>query len=169
MDDQARLSLYRPEVTLTAGPGKLRTPAGLEHGLKESLFLLRGWVQVQIMSLHTSSTDQPFTSLSVTTSRWFGESTSMATRIRFWVSEDIRPSSRALTQAAGTETQPPRPPGRIGRPEALCFDRRPEVIDVFCAQRREWQRAPFAGRPCFGRVGFAGIAVGDADYGARGP
>jgi len=37
MDDQARLSLYRLEVTLTAGTGKLRTPAGLEHGLKESL------------------------------------------------------------------------------------------------------------------------------------
>src|SRR5581483_2188281 len=37
MDDQAHLSLYRLEVTLTAGTGKLRTPAGLEHGLKESL------------------------------------------------------------------------------------------------------------------------------------
>src|SRR5437870_4259533 len=37
MDDQAHLSLYRLEVTLTAGTGKLRTPAGLERGLKESL------------------------------------------------------------------------------------------------------------------------------------
>jgi ATP-dependent Lon protease len=37
MDDQSHLSLYRLEVTLTAGTGKLRTPAGLEHGLKESL------------------------------------------------------------------------------------------------------------------------------------
>jgi len=37
MDDQAHLSLYRLEVTLTAGTGKLRTPAGLEHGLRESL------------------------------------------------------------------------------------------------------------------------------------
>jgi ATP-dependent Lon protease len=37
MDDQSHLSLYRLEVTLTAGTGKLRTPAGLEQGLKESL------------------------------------------------------------------------------------------------------------------------------------
>jgi ATP-dependent Lon protease len=37
IDDEARMSLYRLEVTLTAGTGKLRTPAGLEHGLKESL------------------------------------------------------------------------------------------------------------------------------------
>src|SRR5947207_15769254 len=36
MDDQAHLTLYRLEVTLTAGTGRLRTPAGLEHGLKES-------------------------------------------------------------------------------------------------------------------------------------
>jgi ATP-dependent Lon protease len=45
MDDQAHLSLYRLEVTLTAGTGKLRTPAGLEHGLKESLN--RAWTYLR--------------------------------------------------------------------------------------------------------------------------
>src|SRR5712692_8784078 len=45
MDDQAHLSLYRLEVTLTAGTGKLRTPAGLEHGLKESLN--RAWAYLR--------------------------------------------------------------------------------------------------------------------------
>ncbi len=37
VDDQARVGLFRLEVTLTAGTGKVRTPAGLEKGLKESL------------------------------------------------------------------------------------------------------------------------------------
>lgn len=36
-DDQARVGLFRLEVTLTAGTGKLRTPGGLEPSLKESL------------------------------------------------------------------------------------------------------------------------------------
>src|SRR5439155_2980835 len=36
-DGESRVALYRLEVTLTAGTGKLRTPAGMEHGLKESL------------------------------------------------------------------------------------------------------------------------------------
>jgi len=37
VDDEARVGLFRLEVTLTAGTGKLRTPTGLEKGLKESL------------------------------------------------------------------------------------------------------------------------------------
>lgn len=45
MDDEGHLSLYRLEVTLTAGTGKLRTPAGLERGLKESLN--RAWAYLQ--------------------------------------------------------------------------------------------------------------------------
>jgi len=36
-DDEGRVALYRLEVTLTAGTGKLRTPSGLEPSLKESL------------------------------------------------------------------------------------------------------------------------------------
>ena len=35
LDDEGRLGLYRLEVTLSAGTGKLRTPAGLERGLKD--------------------------------------------------------------------------------------------------------------------------------------
>lgn len=45
IDDQGRLGLYRLEVTVTAGTGKLRTPSGLEHGLKESLN--RAWSYLQ--------------------------------------------------------------------------------------------------------------------------
>jgi ATP-dependent Lon protease len=45
MDDQAHLSLYRVEVTLTPGTGRLRTPAGLEHGLRESLN--RAWAYLR--------------------------------------------------------------------------------------------------------------------------
>ncbi|HWE61515.1 MAG TPA: BREX system Lon protease-like protein BrxL, partial [Chloroflexota bacterium] len=45
IDDEGRLSLYRLEVTVTAGTGKLRTPAGLERGLKESLN--RAWAYLQ--------------------------------------------------------------------------------------------------------------------------
>jgi ATP-dependent Lon protease len=37
VDDEARVGLFRLEVTLTAGTGKVRTPTGLEKGLKESL------------------------------------------------------------------------------------------------------------------------------------
>ena len=44
-DDEGRVALYRLEVTVTAGTGKLRTPAGLEHGLKESLN--RAWSYLQ--------------------------------------------------------------------------------------------------------------------------
>jgi ATP-dependent Lon protease len=44
-DDEGHVALYRLEVTLTAGTGKLRTPAGLERGLKESLN--RAWAYLQ--------------------------------------------------------------------------------------------------------------------------
>lgn len=37
VDVEAKVGLFRLEVTLTAGTGKVRTPAGLESGLKESL------------------------------------------------------------------------------------------------------------------------------------
>lgn len=37
VDDEARVALFRLEVTLTAGSGKLRVPSGLEKALKESL------------------------------------------------------------------------------------------------------------------------------------
>ncbi len=36
-DDEARVGLFRLEVAITAGTGKLRTPSGLEPSLKESL------------------------------------------------------------------------------------------------------------------------------------
>lgn len=36
-DAEAKVGLFRIEVSLTAGTGKIRTPAGLEKGLKESL------------------------------------------------------------------------------------------------------------------------------------
>ncbi len=36
-DDQARVGLFRIEVSLVPGSGKLRTPSGLERGLKESV------------------------------------------------------------------------------------------------------------------------------------
>jgi ATP-dependent Lon protease len=36
-DSEAKVALYRLEVTMTAGAGKVRTPSGLEKGLKESL------------------------------------------------------------------------------------------------------------------------------------
>ncbi len=44
-DDEGHVALYRLEVTLTAGTGKLRTPTGLERGLKESLN--RAWAYLQ--------------------------------------------------------------------------------------------------------------------------
>ena len=37
VDDEARVGLFRLEVTVTAGTGKVRTPTGLEKDLKESL------------------------------------------------------------------------------------------------------------------------------------
>ena len=37
VDSEAKVALFRLEVTLTAGTGKLRTPSGLEKSLKESL------------------------------------------------------------------------------------------------------------------------------------
>lgn len=37
MDEQSRVGLFRLEVTVTPGTGKLRLPAALEKGLKESL------------------------------------------------------------------------------------------------------------------------------------
>jgi len=37
VDPDGKVGLFRLEVSLTAGTGKLRTPAGLEKGLKESL------------------------------------------------------------------------------------------------------------------------------------
>jgi len=45
IDDEGHLSLYRLEVTITPGTGKLRSPAGLERGLKESL--ARAWTYLQ--------------------------------------------------------------------------------------------------------------------------
>jgi len=36
-DGEAKVALFRLEVSLTAGTGKLRTPSGLDRGLKESL------------------------------------------------------------------------------------------------------------------------------------
>jgi ATP-dependent Lon protease len=37
VDSESKVALFRLEVTLTAGTGKLRTPTGLEKSLKESL------------------------------------------------------------------------------------------------------------------------------------
>jgi len=37
VDSEAKVALFRLEITLTAGTGKLRTPTGLEKSLKESL------------------------------------------------------------------------------------------------------------------------------------
>lgn len=37
VDSEAKVALFRLEVTLTAGTGKLRTPTGIEKSLKESL------------------------------------------------------------------------------------------------------------------------------------
>jgi ATP-dependent Lon protease len=45
IDDEGHVSLYRLEVTLTAGTGKLRSPTGLERGLKESLN--HAWIYLQ--------------------------------------------------------------------------------------------------------------------------
>src|SRR5438477_6854005 len=36
-DNDGKVSLFRLEVSITAGTGKVRTPSGLEKGLKESL------------------------------------------------------------------------------------------------------------------------------------
>jgi ATP-dependent Lon protease len=45
IDDEGHVSLYRLEVTLTAGTGKLRSPTGLERSLKESLN--HAWLYLQ--------------------------------------------------------------------------------------------------------------------------
>lgn len=45
IDDEGNVALYRLEVTITPGTGKLRRPAGLERGLKESLN--RAWIYLQ--------------------------------------------------------------------------------------------------------------------------
>lgn len=37
VDSEAKVALFRLEITLTAGTGKLRTPSGLEKSIKESL------------------------------------------------------------------------------------------------------------------------------------
>lgn len=39
------MALYRLEVTATPGTGKLRTPAGLDRGLKESLLRAHAYLQ----------------------------------------------------------------------------------------------------------------------------
>jgi ATP-dependent Lon protease len=46
-DGESHVALYRLEVTLTAGTSKLRTPAGMEHGLKESLN--RAWSYLKVV------------------------------------------------------------------------------------------------------------------------
>jgi ATP-dependent Lon protease len=45
VDGESRVSLYRIEVTASPGTGKLRTPAGMVRGLKESLN--RAWAYLQ--------------------------------------------------------------------------------------------------------------------------
>jgi ATP-dependent Lon protease len=45
VDADAKVALFRLEVSLTAGTGKLRTPAGLEKSLKESLNKAYGCLQ----------------------------------------------------------------------------------------------------------------------------
>jgi ATP-dependent Lon protease len=46
-DGESHIAIYRLEVTLTAGTTKLRTPAGMEHGLKESLN--RAWSYLKVI------------------------------------------------------------------------------------------------------------------------
>ncbi len=55
IDDEGKVSLYRLEVTLTAGTGKLRSPAGLERGLKESVN--RAWTYLQSVRDRMGLTD----------------------------------------------------------------------------------------------------------------
>jgi ATP-dependent Lon protease len=45
VDPEGKVGLFRLEVSLTAGTGKLRTPAGLEKGLKESLNRAASYLQ----------------------------------------------------------------------------------------------------------------------------
>jgi len=45
VDSEAKVALFRIEVTLTAGTGKLRTPSGLDKSLKESLNLAFSYLQ----------------------------------------------------------------------------------------------------------------------------
>jgi len=44
-DEEASVALFRLEVTLTAGAGKLRMPTGMDKGLKESLSLAFSYLQ----------------------------------------------------------------------------------------------------------------------------
>jgi ATP-dependent Lon protease len=44
-DNEARISLFRLEIAVTAGTGELRTPGGLEPSLKESLNRAFAYVQ----------------------------------------------------------------------------------------------------------------------------
>jgi ATP-dependent Lon protease len=45
IDADGKVGLFRLEVSLTAGKGKVRTPTGLERGLKESLNRAAGYFQ----------------------------------------------------------------------------------------------------------------------------
>jgi ATP-dependent Lon protease len=45
-DAEGKVSLFRLEVSLTAGTGKVRTPSGLEKGLKESLNRAVSYLQI---------------------------------------------------------------------------------------------------------------------------
>ena len=45
LDAEGKVGLYRLEVSITAGTGKLRTPSGLETGLRESLNRAFGHLQ----------------------------------------------------------------------------------------------------------------------------
>jgi len=45
-DAEGKVGLFRLEVSLTAGTGKIRTPAGLEKGLKESLNRAVSYLQI---------------------------------------------------------------------------------------------------------------------------
>ena len=45
-DTEGKVSLFRIEVSLTAGTGKVRSPSGLEKGLKESLNRAASYLQM---------------------------------------------------------------------------------------------------------------------------
>src|SRR5439155_17226922 len=51
VDGESRVSLLRIEVTASPGTGKLRTPAGMARGLKESLN--RAWAYLQSVKENT--------------------------------------------------------------------------------------------------------------------
>jgi ATP-dependent Lon protease len=54
-DAEGKVGLFRLEVSLTAGTGKIRTPAGLEKGLKESLNRAVSYLQIVKEKLGLSS------------------------------------------------------------------------------------------------------------------